>query len=52
MKFLDGIRIGEYELNVDGFIDEVREKCINGRKNYTNVRKKRRLFYVRGVEGG
>ena len=37
MNFLNGIRIGEYELKVDSFIDEVREKCIEGRKNYTSI---------------
>ena len=37
MKFLNGIRIGEYELNVDKVIDEIREKCIEGRKNYTSI---------------
>ncbi len=37
MKFLNGIRIGEYELNVDKLIDEVREKCIEGRKNFTDI---------------
>ena len=37
MKFLNGIRIGEYELKIDSFIDEVREKCIEGRKNYTSI---------------
>ncbi len=37
MKFLNGIRIGEYELNPDTVIDEIREKCIEGRKNYTSI---------------
>ena len=37
MKFLNGIRIGEYELNVDNFIEEVNEKLIKGRKNYTSI---------------
>ena len=37
MKFLNGIRIGEYELNVDTVIYEIREKCIKGRKNYTSI---------------
>lgn len=37
MKFLNGIRIGEYELNVDNVINEIREKCIEGRKNYTSI---------------
>lgn len=37
MKFLNGIRIGEYKLDVDGVIDEIREKCIKGRKNYTSI---------------
>ena len=37
MKFLNGIRIGEYELDVDNVIDEIRKKCIEGRKNYTSI---------------
>ena len=37
MEFLNGIRIGEYELDVDNVINEIREKCIEGRKNYTNI---------------
>ena len=37
MKFLNGVRIGEYELDVDRVIDEIREKCIEGRKNYTSI---------------
>ena len=37
MKFLNGIRIGEYELDVENFKAEVQEKCIKGRKNYTSI---------------
>ena len=37
MKFLNGIRIGEYELNPDTVLDEIREKCVEGRKNYTAI---------------
>ena len=37
MKFLHGIRIGEYKLDVENFKNEVREKCIEGRKNYTSI---------------
>ncbi|MBO5879944.1 MAG: hypothetical protein J6Q68_05275 [Clostridia bacterium] len=37
MKFLNGIRIGEYELDADNVIDEIRQKCIEGRKNYTSI---------------
>ena len=37
MKFLNGIRIGEYEIDAENFIEEVREKCIKGRKNYTSI---------------
>ena len=37
MKFLNGIRIGEYELNVDKVISEIDEKCIKGKKNYTSI---------------
>ena len=37
MEFLNGIRIGEYELNPDTVMDEIREKCIEGRKNYTSI---------------
>ena len=37
MKFLNGIRIGEYELNVDNVISEIDEKCIKGKKNYTSI---------------
>ena len=37
MKFLNGIRIGEYELNPDTVLDEIREKCVEGRKNYTSI---------------
>ena len=37
MQFLNGIRIGEYELNPDGVIDEIYEKCVLGRKNYTAI---------------
>ena len=37
MSFLNGIRIGEYELDVNNVINEIREKCIEGRKNYTSI---------------
>jgi len=37
MEFLNGIRLGEYELDPDGVIDEIYEKCILGRKNYTAI---------------
>lgn len=37
MRFLNGVRIGEYDLNPDTVIDEIREKCIEGRKNYTDI---------------
>ncbi len=37
MKFLNGIRIGEYELKPENVINEIREKCIEGRKNYTSI---------------
>ena len=37
MKFLNGIRIGEYALNPDTVLDEIREKCVEGRKNYTAI---------------
>ena len=37
MEFLNGVRIGEYELNVDNVINEIREKCIEGKKNYTGI---------------
>ena len=37
MEFLNGVRIGEYKLDVDNVINEIREKCIEGRKNYTAI---------------
>ena len=37
MKFLNGIRIGEYALEPDKVLDEIREKCVEGRKNYTAI---------------
>ena len=37
MNFLNGIRIGEYNLDVDNVINEIREKCIEGRKNYVEI---------------
>ena len=37
MEFLNGIRLGEYGLEPDQVIDEIREKCIKGRKNYTAI---------------
>ena len=37
MKFLNGIRIGEYALDPDKVLDEIREKCVEGRKNYTAI---------------
>ena len=37
MEFLNGIRLGEYELDPDKVIDEIKEKCIKGRKNYTVI---------------
>ena len=37
MEFLNGIRLGEYELDPDKVIDEIYEKCVLGRKNYTAI---------------
>ena len=37
MAFLNGIRLGEYGLDPDHVIDEIYEKCILGRKNYTAI---------------
>ena len=37
MEFLNGIRLGEYELIPEKVIDEIYEKCVLGRKNYTAI---------------
>ena len=37
MEFLNGIRLGEYGLDPESVIDEINEKCIKGRKNYTAI---------------
>ncbi|MBO5879943.1 MAG: hypothetical protein J6Q68_05270 [Clostridia bacterium] len=37
MEFLNGIRIGEYKIDPETLIDEIREKCVDGRKNYTII---------------
>ena len=37
MKFLNGRRIGEHELDVDNVIEEIHKTCIEGRKNYTSI---------------
>ena len=37
MEFLNGIRLGEYELDPEKVIDEIYEKCVVGRKNYTAI---------------
>ena len=37
MEFLNGIRLGEYGIDPETLIDEIREKCVIGRKNYTAI---------------
>ena len=37
MEFLNGIRLGEYGIDPETLIDEIYEKCVKGRKNYTAI---------------
>ena len=37
MEFLNGIRLGEYGIDPETLIDEIHEKCVKGRKNYTAI---------------
>ena len=37
MEFLNGIRLGEYGIEPETLIDEIYEKCVKGRKNYTAI---------------
>ena len=37
MEFLNGIRLGEYGIEPEKVIDEIYEKCVLGRKNYTAI---------------
>ena len=39
--FLNGIRLGEYGLDPDNVIEEITEKCVKGRKNYTVISARR-----------
>ena len=39
--FLNGIRLGEYGLEPESVIEELTEKCIKGRKNYTVISARR-----------
>ena len=37
MEFLNGIRLGEYGIDPEKVIEEIYEKCVVGRKNYTAI---------------